>query len=102
MLEAERDPAGRAVDLEDRNVDVLSPPHDLGGVLDIGPRHLADRQQPVDAAQVHEGAEVREPPDDALAHRSEERRVGKEGRYPRAGDPTVLTKIVAALTNAQA
>ena len=66
VLQAERDPPGLPVDPQHRDREPLSPVHDLGGMLDVRPGHLADRQQAVDAAEVHERAKIGEAPHDPL------------------------------------
>src|SRR5262249_4909009 len=47
--------------------DLLVDADDLVGVVDAAPAHVGDVQQAVDAAEVHEGAELRDVLDDALA-----------------------------------
>ena len=68
LLEAERDAALDGVDLEDLHLDFLGGGDDLAGMdVLLGPRHLGDVDQALDARlQLHEGAVVGDVGDAAL------------------------------------
>ena len=67
LLEAEGDLFGLLVHLQDHDLDLVFDGNQLGRVADAAPAHVRDVQQAVDAAQVHERAEVGDILDDALA-----------------------------------
>src|SRR5262245_20354852 len=58
LLHAEADAVGLGIDLDDLDLDLLADAEDIGGVVDTLPRDVGDVQQPVDAAQIDEGAVV--------------------------------------------
>src|SRR6202030_120048 len=58
LLEAEAELARLRIDLENLHLELLSRLHDLAGVVNARPAHLADVQEAVHAAQVDEGAEI--------------------------------------------
>src|SRR3984893_937257 len=68
LLEAERDAALDRIDLEDLHLDLLGGRHDLAGVhVLLGPRHLGDVDEPLDAGlELDEGAVVGDVGDAAL------------------------------------
>src|SRR6056297_392236 len=68
LLDAEGDALTLAVELQDLHIDLVADIDDLGGVLDPLPRHVGDVQQPVDAAEIHEGAVVGQVLHDTLDH----------------------------------
>ncbi len=68
LLQAERDALALAVEVQDLDLDLLADPHHLRGMGDAAPRHVGDVEQAVDAAEVHERAEVGDVLDHALAH----------------------------------
>ena len=70
LLHAERHAVLVAVETQDLDLDLVADGDDLGRVLDPLPGHVRDVQQAVDAAEVHEGAVVREVLDDALDDRA--------------------------------
>src|SRR3990172_2726341 len=55
LLHAERDALGLAVELEDDHPDLVADVEDLARMVDPAPGHIGDVEQPVDAAEVHEG-----------------------------------------------
>ena len=69
LLEAERDAALDRIDLEHLHLDLLRGGDDLAGMdVLLGPRHLGDVDQALDARlQLHEGAVVGDVGDAALA-----------------------------------
>src|SRR5665648_156260 len=66
LLESQADPLALAVDVEQRDVDLLADVEHLRGVIDMAPGELGDVDQAVDAVQVHEGAKVNDVGDRAL------------------------------------
>jgi len=58
LLQAQADPLGLGVELEDRDADLVADVEDLARVAHVTPAHVGDVQQTVDAAQVDEGAVV--------------------------------------------
>src|ERR671919_2843266 len=58
LLEPERDALALAVDVQDLDPHLLSDLEQLGGVVDVAPRKLGNVDEPVDALEVDEGAEV--------------------------------------------
>ncbi len=58
LLHAEADALRLLVDLDDLHGDVLANVEHLGRMTDAAPGDVGDVQQPVDAAQIHEGAVV--------------------------------------------
>ena len=66
LLERERDALALQVHVQDFDGHFLTDLHDLARVLDVLPRQLADVDQPVDAAEVDERAEVHDRRDRAL------------------------------------
>ena len=67
LLEAEGDALALLVHAEDHHFDFLVNRHDLRGMADPAPGHVGDVEQAVNAAQVHERAEVGDVLDRALA-----------------------------------
>src|SRR6185437_4768531 len=67
LLEAQGDLLFLAVDVQDLHLDFLVDRDQLRGVADAAPTHVGDVQQPVDAAQVDERAELGDVLDRALA-----------------------------------
>src|SRR5262249_14166391 len=67
VLEAERDLLLVLVHGEDVHLELLVDVDDLVRVGDAAPAHVGDVQEAVDAAEVHEGAELGDVLDDALA-----------------------------------
>jgi hypothetical protein len=67
LLEAEGDALALAVDLQDLDLDLLVDLDHLGRVADATPGHVGDMKEAVDAAEVHERAEVGDVLDRALA-----------------------------------
>src|SRR5262249_48649758 len=55
------------VDVQDHHLDLVIDLEHVAGVIDPAPAHVGDVQQAVDAAQVHEGAEVGDVLDGPLA-----------------------------------
>src|SRR5437773_795511 len=68
LLQAEADALALPVDVEHLDLELPADLHELGGVRDATVAHVGDVEQAVDAAQVDEGAEVRDVFHDALAH----------------------------------
>src|SRR3954451_25485887 len=68
LLEAQRDALTIAVDVEHLDLDRVADVEDLGGVVDVRPRQLGDVDEPVDAVEVDERAEVDDVRDVALDH----------------------------------
>ena len=66
-LERQRDPLALQVDVQDLDLDLLADLDHLGGVVDVLPGQLGHVHQAVHPAQVHEGPEVDDAGDDALA-----------------------------------
>src|SRR5690625_53567 len=66
-LERQGDTLALHVHVENLDGDLLADLDDLAGVVDVLPRELGDVNQTVDATQVHEGTEVDDRGDDALA-----------------------------------
>src|SRR5207237_219953 len=62
LLQAQRDPLVLGVHVEDQHLDLVALLHDLGGMLyALGPRHVGDVDQAVDAGlDLHERPERRE------------------------------------------
>ena len=58
LLQAQGDLFLLVIDVQDLHLDLLVDLHDVGGVVDAAPAHVGDVQQAVDAAEVHEGAEL--------------------------------------------
>src|SRR5262249_6335108 len=67
VLEAQGDLLAVLVHVEDVDLELLVDLDDVVRVADAAPAHVGDVQQAVDAAEVHEGAEVGEVLDDPLA-----------------------------------
>src|SRR5437016_3273768 len=83
LLHAERDALALRVVLEDDHLHALADVDDLGGMRDPAPRHVGHVEEPVDAAEIDEGAVVgdvldRALEDDALLQHLE--RLGLERR----------------------
>ena len=68
LLETERDPLAIAVDVEHLHLDLLADLEDLGRVVHVAPGELRDMDQPVDAIQIDERAEVDDVRDHAFDH----------------------------------
>src|SRR5690606_5674254 len=68
LLQAERDALALPVDVQDLDIQLLADLDDLRGMSDPAPAHVRDVEQPVQAAQVDERAEVRHVLDHALAN----------------------------------
>src|SRR6185295_9033001 len=68
LLHAERDALLLGIEGEDLHLHLLADGDELRGVADAPPGHVGDVEQPVDAAQVDEGAEVRDVLHHALAN----------------------------------
>ena len=68
VLQREADLAGLVVDPLDPHADLLPFLHDFAGMLDALPGELADVNQAIDAAHIHERAEVVKLADRPLAH----------------------------------
>src|SRR5206468_2705272 len=66
-LQRERHALPIEIDVEDLDLDLLTDRDDLLRVVDVFPRELGDVHEPVDTAQVDEGAEVHDRADRALA-----------------------------------
>src|SRR3989454_2901134 len=66
LLQAERDAAGLAIVLEDHDLDAVADHVDLRWMADAAPRHIGDVEEPVDPAEVHEGAVIRDVLDGAV------------------------------------
>src|SRR6266487_3012890 len=58
LLHAERDTVGLVVDLDDLHLDLLPDVEHLGRVVDAPPGDVGDVEEPVDAAEVDEGAVI--------------------------------------------
>src|SRR5713101_1878440 len=58
LLEPQRDALTVAIDVEHLDLDRVPDREDLAGVVDVRPRQLGDVDQPVDAIEVDERAEV--------------------------------------------
>src|SRR3954449_9217895 len=58
LLHAQADPLSLPVDIEDLDLDFLTDGDHFGGVGHPTVRHVGDVQQPVDATEVDEGAEI--------------------------------------------
>ncbi len=58
LLQAERYALAVAIDVQDHDLDLVTDLHDLGGMVHMTPGKFGDVDEPVDAAQVHERAEV--------------------------------------------
>src|SRR4029453_5329698 len=65
LLQAQRNALGLPVELQDLDPDLVADVQHLAGVVDAPPGHVGDVKQSVDAAQVHEGAVLRDVLDDA-------------------------------------
>ena len=65
-LQRQRDALLGEVHVEDLNIDLVAHGHDLARVIDVLPTELGDVNEPVHAAQVHEGTEVDDRRDDAV------------------------------------
>ena len=81
-LEREADALAAAIDVEHLHLELVADGDDRAGVVDVLPGELRDVDQPVHAAEVHEGAEV----DDA----------GHHARTDLAG-PQVVEEVLALL-----
>ena len=68
LLQAQGDLFLLSVDVEDLHLDVLLDLDALGRMADSPPTHVRDMQQPVQAAQVDEDAEIGDVLDHALAN----------------------------------
>ena len=68
LFEPERELARGAIDLENLDLDLIARLDQVVGLGDPSPAHLADRQQPVDAADVDEGAEALDRANDAVVN----------------------------------
>src|ERR1700716_2275397 len=60
LLESERHPLALAIELQYSHIDLFADLDDFGRMLDALPGHVGDMQQSIDAAEIHEGAIVRE------------------------------------------
>jgi hypothetical protein len=58
LFQAQADSLFLAVDIQHHHVDVLANLENLRGMADAAPAHIRDVQQPVDAVQIDEGAEI--------------------------------------------
>ena len=58
LLDAEADALGLGIDADDLHLHRVADIHDLARMGDASPRHVGDMQQPVDAAEIDEGAVV--------------------------------------------
>ena len=58
LLQTEGDALAVAVEVQDLDLDLVADVDDFARVLHAAPGEVRDVQQPVDAAQVHEGAEI--------------------------------------------
>ena len=67
LLEPQGDLLAILVDVQDHDLDLVVDLEHVAGVIDPAPAHVGDVQQAVDAAQVHERAEVGDVLDRALA-----------------------------------
>src|SRR5256714_7865923 len=56
LLHAQRNAVGLVIDLDDLHLDLLPDVEHLGRVIDAPPRDVGDVQEPVDAAEIDEGA----------------------------------------------
>src|SRR5581483_513648 len=96
LLHAERDALALRVVLEDDHLDAVADVQDLGGMPDAPPRHVGHVEEPVDAAEVHEGPVVGDVLDGAFEDdafledlqrlRLERRALPLEDRAPRDDD----------------
>src|SRR2546423_2586451 len=68
LLHAERDAVGLVIDLDDLHLDLLPDVEHLGRVIDAAPGDIGDVEQAVDAAEIDEGAVVRDVLDHAVDH----------------------------------
>src|SRR6185437_11960633 len=68
LLQTQRDLFFFAVHLDDEHFQFLVDVNHVVRVVHSSPTHVADMQQAIDTAQVHEGTELRDVLDDALAH----------------------------------
>src|SRR5690606_34685410 len=68
LLEAERDALAIPVNVQNLDLELLSDLHHLARMRDAAPRHVGDVEESVHAAEVDEGAEVRDVLHDALPH----------------------------------
>ena len=68
MLEAQGDLLAFLVHVDDVDFELLIDLDDLVRIVDAAPAHVGDVEQAVDAAEVHEGAELGDVLDDALAN----------------------------------
>src|SRR5690606_10238852 len=68
LLHAQADAVGFLVDLDDLDLDGLADRQDLGRVVHAAPRHVGDVQQPVNTAQIDEGAVFGDVLDHAVDH----------------------------------
>ncbi len=68
LLEAERDALALPINVENLHLELRTDRDHLARMLDSAPRHVRDVEQAVDAAEVDEGAEVRDVLDHALPH----------------------------------
>src|SRR5262249_17390242 len=66
LLHAERDAVRFVIDLDDLDLHLLADIEHLGWVIDTAPGNVGDVQQPVDAAEIDEGAIVRDVFHDAV------------------------------------
>ena len=66
-LQGQRDALLGEVDVQDLDVDLVTDGHDLARVIDVLPTEFRDVNESVHAAEVHEGAEVDDRGDDAVA-----------------------------------
>ncbi len=60
LLVPERDALGLPVELQHLHLDLVADVQNLARVIDAAPGHVGDVEQSVDAAQVHEGAVLRD------------------------------------------
>ena len=58
LLQAEGDLLALTVDVQNLDLDLVADLHDLRRVVHAAPRHVGDVEQAVDAAEIHERAEV--------------------------------------------
>ena len=75
LLVAEGDPAGHGVEVQHHDLHLVADLEDLRGMPDAAPRHVRHVEQPVDAAQVDEGAVIGDVLDRARQHHA----LGQDG-----------------------
>ncbi len=67
LLETERDPLPLAIEIEDLDLELVADGDDFRRMAHAAPREIGEMQKPVDAAEVHERAEVGDVLDDPFA-----------------------------------